>query len=321
VSGDQAADLRLHRVPNSVEGSHHASRCFISSGILLCILTVVLEEMSLSPLRSSAMALLAPVLTLHISISHLMNMHRRGGLAALDRIQQTKRGFDSLSNEILKGQVDALHTQLAQFRAALQGFAREHRDAIRDDPQLRRAFAQMCASIGVDPLAGPRRGGWWSELLGVGDWTHELGVQIVDVCVSTRSRNGGLLPISELTRLLRVLRGVEPAQLAEEDVITAIGALKALGAGYEVVDVGGTRMVRSVVKELDTDQAVILALAQETGGRVVESILVDRKAWTRERAHNALENMLVRDGLCMVDDQDEECGRAYWVLSAMRFED
>ena len=37
----------------------------------------------------------------------------------------------------------------------------------------------MCASIGVDPLASGK--GFWSEMLGVGDFYYELGVQIVEV--------------------------------------------------------------------------------------------------------------------------------------------
>ena len=58
-------------------------------------------------------------------------------------------------------------------------------------------------------MAGPRRGGWWAELLGLGDWQYELGVQIVDICVSTRDINGGLIEMNELIRILLKLRGVE----------------------------------------------------------------------------------------------------------------
>jgi ESCRT-II complex subunit VPS22 len=248
-------------------------------------------------------------------------MHRRGGLAALERQQATQRGYATLSNEINKAQIDALQAQLTQFRSALQHFATAHRDDIRTDARLRRQFAQMCAQLGVDPLAGPRRGGWWAELLGAGDWSYELGVQIVDVCVSTRARNGGIMPLSELVIMLRKLRNVGSESLSDDDVVGAIAALKVLGAGYEVVTVGGTKMVRSVVKELDSDQATILEIAQKEGGRVVEAMLMERKGWTRDRAKNALENMLIRDGLCWVDDQDEQYGRAYWVPSAMVFED
>ena len=80
-------------------------------------------------------------------------------------------------------------------------------------------------------------------------------------------------------------------------------------------------MVRSVPRELDADQAVVLAVAQEDGGRVSEQALVARRGWTEERARTALSNMLLRDGLCWLDDQDEEYGVSYWVPSAMRWDE
>lgn len=33
--------------------------------------------------------------------------------------------------------------------------------------------------------------GFWAEMLGVGDFYYELGVQIVEVCMATNHRNGG----------------------------------------------------------------------------------------------------------------------------------
>jgi len=158
-------------------------------------------------------------------------------------------------------------------------------------------------------------------MLGLGDWQYELGVQIVDVCVSTRERNGGLIEMEELVRLVSKLRGVEGGVVTEDDIVRSIKTLKPLGAGYEIVNVGdGKKMVRSVVKELDEDQAVVLAVAQLDGGRVVEDSLVKR-GWTRDRARAALDNMLLRDGLCWLDEQDEKSGRAYWVTSAMHWEE
>ena len=37
----------------------------------------------------------------------------------------------------------------------------------------------MCSKIGVDPLASNK--GFWAEMLGVGDFYYELGVQIIEV--------------------------------------------------------------------------------------------------------------------------------------------
>lgn len=249
-------------------------------------------------------------------------MHRLGGvgLAAFDRHEQSKRSFAELSTELSQSQVEHLHSELNQFRTALAHFASTHRESIKSNPSFRHAFQQMCSSIGVDPLAGPRKGGWWAEMLGLGDWQYELGVQIVDVCVSTRERNGGLVEMSELLRLVSKLRGVGSGVITEDDVVRSIKTLQPLGAGYQVVEIGGQKMVRSVVKELDEDQNVVLAIAQEEGGRVVEDLVIRRKGWTRDRTRAALENMLLRDGLCWLDDQDERYGRAYWVPAAMKWD-
>ncbi|EAU88121.1 vacuolar-sorting protein SNF8 [Coprinopsis cinerea okayama7 len=276
-------------------------------------------------------------------------MHRRGaGLSALPTHSSHSSHYAALSSTLNQTNLQNLQNQVSQFREALSRFAKLHRAKIREDPIFRYEFQKMCVSLGVDMLAGAKPSGLsggFGELLGVvGDWQYELGVQIVDICVSTRERNGGLIEMEELIRILSKLRGVEyypehassgkgkarKNAITENDVVQSINSLKPLGAGYQVVEIGGRKMVRSVMKELDEDQAVILAIAQEEGdgigsrysrrGRVGEDMLVERKGWTRERARTALENMLLRDGLCWLDDQDEECGRAYWIPSAMRWD-
>ncbi|KAG8902002.1 hypothetical protein FRB99_004967 [Tulasnella sp. 403] len=253
-------------------------------------------------------------------------MHRLGGagLAAFDRQTQSLQSFAALSQSLSQAQITSLHSQLAQFRTALSRFATDHRDEIKRDPAFRLAFQQMCASIGVDPLAGPRKGGWWAELLGLGDWQYELGVQIVDICVNTRERNGGVIEMGELIRMLSKLRGVSEGgegAITEDDVIRSIKTLAPLGAGYEIIELaGGQKLVRSVPRELDNDQATALALAQMLGGFVDISALVESQGWTRERSRAVLENMHVRDGLCWVDEQDEG-GTTYWVPSVTEWGD
>jgi ESCRT-II complex subunit VPS22 len=43
----------------------------------------------------------------------------------------------------------------------------------------------------VDPLASKK--GFWNELLGLGDFYYELGVQIAEACLLARPFNGGLM--------------------------------------------------------------------------------------------------------------------------------
>lgn len=44
---------------------------------------------------------------------------------------------------------------------------------IRKNPAFRSQFHEMCAKVGVDPLASNK--GFWAELLGIGDFYYELG--------------------------------------------------------------------------------------------------------------------------------------------------
>ena len=48
--------------------------------------------------------------------------------------------------------------------------------------------------------------GFWADLLGVGDFYYELGIQIIETCIETRARDGGLTEITELQRRLEVMR-------------------------------------------------------------------------------------------------------------------
>ena len=54
----------------------------------------------------------------------------------------------------------------------------------------------MCSSIGVDPLASGK--GFWSNMLDIGDFYYELGVQIVEVCMASAHKTGGLMELGEL---------------------------------------------------------------------------------------------------------------------------
>ena len=46
-----------------------------------------------------------------------------------------------------------LAKQFEDFRDNLEKFAEKHKDEIRKDVVFRRQFQEMCATVGVDPLA------------------------------------------------------------------------------------------------------------------------------------------------------------------------
>jgi hypothetical protein len=52
------------------------------------------------------------------------------------------------------------------------------------------------------------------------------GVQIVDICIATRSHNGGLIDLLDLRKLLCQKRKATLESLSEDDCLRAISKLK-----------------------------------------------------------------------------------------------
>ncbi|RLV64391.1 hypothetical protein DV515_00017542 [Chloebia gouldiae] len=159
-----------------------------------------------------------------------------------------------------------------------------HKQEIRRSPEFRLHFQQMCAAIGVDPLASGK--GFWAELLGVGDFYYELGVQIIEVCLALRHRNGAFGSSGVLCP-------------GRDDLIRAIKKLKVLGSGFGIIPVGGTFLVQSVPAELNMDHTVVLQLAEKKGFVTVSEIR-DSLSWETERAKQALEHLL-KEGVAWLD--------------------
>ncbi len=136
---------------------------------------------------------------------------------------------------------------MEKFRTKLEEFARDHKQEIRKDPEFRRHFQDMCASIGVDPLASGK--GFWSEMLGVGDFYYELGVQAIEVCMATSHKTGGLMELGELRRRLIRSRGksAHHQDISLDDLLRAIKRLKVLGGGFNLIRLdSGRYLVQSV---------------------------------------------------------------------------
>ena len=103
--------------------------------------------------------------------------------------------------EIAEVQLQNVTQQMETFKASLEEFAAKYKSEIKKNPEFRfdfsffisdypckiicyplffrTKFQTMCARIGVDPLASSK--GFWAQLLGVGDFYYELGVQIIEV--------------------------------------------------------------------------------------------------------------------------------------------
>uniref|UniRef100_A0A8C5JZY6 Vacuolar-sorting protein SNF8 n=1 Tax=Jaculus jaculus TaxID=51337 RepID=A0A8C5JZY6_JACJA len=155
---------------------------------------------------------------------------------------------------------------------------------------------------GAHPPAGK---GFWSEMLGVGDFYYELGVQIIEVCLALKHRNGGKGHLEGRGRRIMVS--------SRDDLIRAIKKLKALGTGFGIIPVGGTYLIQSVPAELNMDHTVVLQLAEKNGYVTVSEIQASLK-WETERARQVLEHLL-KEGLAWLDLQAP--GEAHYWLPAL----
>ena len=52
-------------------------------------------------------------------------------------------------------------------------------------------------------------------MLGFGDYYYEIAVQITQICISTRDRNGGFIEFGEMKRSLEKLRGSKALPVSE----------------------------------------------------------------------------------------------------------
>jgi len=269
-------------------------------------------------------------------------MRRRPGIAGIQQRRDASVALRVVGEDAERQHLEAMRAQLVRFRASLEAFALKHKAEIRADPVFRAQFHKMCANVGVDPLASNK--GFWTELLGFGDFYYELGVQVAEACLASKAQDGGLCELTRLMSLVLARRGRAAQPVSEDDLLRAIERLQCLGGGWKVLTVGGKKVIRSVPVEFSPDQAEVIRVAAE-GARAVRagdgdvSISAEKKAtaqrgtypvgcvsrsaleapppsgmgWTRERARSACEQ-LVKCGVALVDDGDAKRGeRLFWL--------
>ena len=128
----------------------------------------------------------------------------------------------------------------------------------------------------------------------------QLGVQIIEICLATRERNGGinvyihvhilfldrkivlvhssihvifahhsftgLMSFEELRKRILATSGKTRQDVSEDDMARAIKKLRVLGGGFAVIPIGKHRLVQSVPGELNMDHTAVLQKAEVGGG-------------------------------------------------------
>ena len=227
----------------------------------------------------------------------------------LKQKQTATTHYRQFGEQLAHERIATMEDQLSKFRKVLEDFAFRHKDDIKRDPIFRKHFHEMCASIGVDPLASNK--GMWSELLGFGDFYYELGVQAVEACMSQRPLNGGLMEISDLVSQVNKRRGKKVEAVSKDDVVQAINKLSKLGGGFQLLQIGKRTIVQSVPGELNRDHNQVLAMAESRGGNVRAEDVASKLGFAPDRVQQALQDLL-REGQAWVDDGHEDGQRRYW---------
>lgn len=93
-----------------------------------------------------------------------------------------------------------------------------------------------------------------------------------------------------------------------DDILRAVKSLEPLGSGFSIINVGNKQYIRSIPKELNSDQATVLEVIQVLGF-VTVSMLQANLNWEKARAKTVIDDLLA-DGLVWLDSQCEE--NEYW---------
>jgi ESCRT-II complex subunit VPS22 len=255
-------------------------------------------------------------------------MSRRApGLSALPT-SALSAAYTSHGTNLRENHVNSLKTQLSVFQSLLHQFSITHGKEIQRNPQFRAEFARMCNAIGVDPLASSHRadaanrsssgGSIWAQMLGgsVNDFYFGLAVRVVEVCRATRAENGGMMALEEVRRRVQKGRGDLGGEMevSEDDIIRAVKSLEPLGSGFTIMKLRNIQMIRSIPRELNTDQSTILEVLQILG-YVTVSMIVINLSWEKPRVIAVIDD-LVAESLVWIDTQAAET--EYWTPTVIR---
>jgi ESCRT-II complex subunit VPS22 len=240
-------------------------------------------------------------------------MRRRGvGIASIKKKDELSSTLSGVAKDLEASELEHITKQMLIFKDKLESFAQKHKDKINSNPVFRMQFQKMSTSIGVDPLASSK--GFWAQTLGLGDFYYELAIQMIEVCLRTRHRNGGMISMEELLSSLRTKRGKKASEISEDDIKFAISKVAELGNGFRLVKLGQKSVIISVPMELNKDHTDIINLASSTG-YVSASSVKAVTGWTSERISGAI-HALIKDGMVWVDSQAKDAGEdLFWFPS------
>lgn len=256
-----------------------------------------------------------------------MSSRRGVGLGAFSSRSTTQSAYASHGTTLKSSQTASLLAQREVIQSLLHNFAISHTDAIRSNPTFRAEFARMCHAVGVDPLAGTNARGKASQTglrakvfggADLKDFYCSVAVRVVELCQRTVAENGGLIGVAECCESVKRGKAIGGGlQVTEDDVKNAVKSLEPLQSGFKIITIAGKEFVRSIPKELNTDQSTVLEILQILGS-VTVSLLRLNLSWPKARAQTVIDDLLA-DSLVWVDKQCPEW--EYWSPQGLLDED
>ncbi|AYU82498.1 conserved hypothetical protein [Leishmania infantum JPCM5] len=202
-------------------------------------------------------------------------MRRRVGVGHVLQERQQQQRMADLGAQITAERVGQIEDQLEELQAQLKALAQNHKSEITEDPVVRARFRQLADSLGVDLISSKKN--VFADALGLGDFYYQLASRTVEVCMRERKFCGAYVPLQRVQFFVQKAydassllggnaqnchhalqhssgsgsskcgRRDEGKQIviSEADILTALSKLSVLGAGYNVVKLGGVSYIQT----------------------------------------------------------------------------
>ncbi|KPI83881.1 hypothetical protein ABL78_7079 [Leptomonas seymouri] len=196
-------------------------------------------------------------------------MRRRVGVGHVLQEREQQKKMADLGAQITAERVGQIEDLLDELQAQLQALARNHKADIKADPVVRARFRQLADSLGVDLISSKKN--VFAGALGLGDFYYQLAGRVVEACMQERKFCGAYVPLQRVQFFVQ--KAYDSSSLAsgrsqnrshanpsssnskadegrrtiisEADILTALSKLSVLGAGYNVVKLGGVSYIQT----------------------------------------------------------------------------
>jgi ESCRT-II complex subunit VPS22 len=204
-------------------------------------------------------------------------MRRRVGVGHVLQERQQQQKMADLGAQITAERVGQIEDQLEELQAQLQKLAQNHKSDIKEDPLVRARFRQLADSLGVDLISSKKN--VFAGALGLGDFYYQLAGRVVEACMQERKFCGAYVPLQRVQFFVqkaydasaltsgnaqkrnhahlhsttssssgnrpKVTSEAKRIVISEADILTALSKLSVLGAGYNVVKLGGVSYIQT----------------------------------------------------------------------------